>query len=240
MHSVIEREGMIERYLLGQLSPEELDRFEDHYFECPECLEQLELAETLRGGIRRTAASDSARFLRQEPRSETPNRLHSRRHLLPAAALVLAGTAAGALLQELGENLWFPEQEQGLVAPASNTPVFFLGPERDGPGAEPTTRIRPRPELGGIVLALEVEGQEAASRFQVLLTAAESPEAVLWRSENLVVDHNGTLALSLPSRFLTPGDYWLQVSPMAGAGGSEAGEPTVPPRRFVFRILPSG
>lgn len=235
-HSDVEGTGVIERYLQGRLDPAELDRFERHYFACPECLEQLELAETLQEGIRQTAVSESSRFMNVQTEQTATTHRRSYRQLLAIAALVLVSTATGAFLHNLGEGLFFPAADKGLVAPTSNTPVFFLGPERDGSGSEPSTRIRPTPELGGIVFALEVETQAAATQFQVRLSSTESPESFLWSGENFMVDHNGTLSLSLPSRFLNPGDYWLQVLPMQDKSNAETEGPV---RRFVFRILPT-
>jgi len=36
-HDVVVREKTTERYLLGELAPEERARFEEHFFDCPEC-----------------------------------------------------------------------------------------------------------------------------------------------------------------------------------------------------------
>ena len=36
-HSEAVRLNMVEKYLLGELSPEVRDQFEEHYFDCPEC-----------------------------------------------------------------------------------------------------------------------------------------------------------------------------------------------------------
>jgi hypothetical protein len=36
-HSEAVRVNMVEKYLLGELSPDVRDQFEEHYFDCPEC-----------------------------------------------------------------------------------------------------------------------------------------------------------------------------------------------------------
>ncbi|MCG8461460.1 MAG: zf-HC2 domain-containing protein [Holophagales bacterium] len=225
---------MVERYLQGRLDAGESERFEDHYFECPECLEQLELAEMLQEGIRDTAAVEAPRALGvASSRARKPPGPHSRRQLLAAAALILISVAAGAVLHRLGGDLVAPADVAGLASPAANTPVFFLGPERSEKGTEPITRIRPRTELGGIVLALEVEAPGEGSLFRARLSSRQYPENPLWLGDELLVDHNGTLSLSLPSRFLDPGDYRLVVEPMGP--DPEAIDFT---QSFSFRILP--
>jgi tetratricopeptide (TPR) repeat protein len=45
--SRIERDGIIERYLLGKLAKAEQITFEEHYFNCPECREKLQVARML-------------------------------------------------------------------------------------------------------------------------------------------------------------------------------------------------
>ncbi len=59
-HSYIDEHQVAELYLLGKLSPEEAARFEEHSMSCPECLDRLETAETLRLGLRAVAAREVA------------------------------------------------------------------------------------------------------------------------------------------------------------------------------------
>lgn len=60
-HAYVEEKGLIERYHRGLLDPEEEARFEEHYFACPECMEQLELARGFQRGLQAMAAEDAAR-----------------------------------------------------------------------------------------------------------------------------------------------------------------------------------
>jgi len=61
-HEHIENNHIADRYLQGKLTPEEADRFEEHYLSCPECLGRLEVAERLQRGLKRAAAEDAARL----------------------------------------------------------------------------------------------------------------------------------------------------------------------------------
>jgi len=61
-HEHIENDHIADRYLQGRLTPEEADRFEEHYLSCPECLGRLEVAERLQRGLKHAAAEDAARL----------------------------------------------------------------------------------------------------------------------------------------------------------------------------------
>ena len=60
-HAYVEEHGLIERYHRGLLEPEEETRFEEHYFSCPQCMEQLELARGFQRGLQAATAEDAAR-----------------------------------------------------------------------------------------------------------------------------------------------------------------------------------
>jgi hypothetical protein len=61
-HEHIESHHVADRYLQGKLTPEEADRFEEHYLSCQECLGRLDRAERLQRGLKRAAAEDAARL----------------------------------------------------------------------------------------------------------------------------------------------------------------------------------
>jgi hypothetical protein len=63
-HDYIAEHSLIERYHRGLLAPEEEARFEEHFFGCPECTAQIELARSFGRGMRvmaALAAEDAAR-----------------------------------------------------------------------------------------------------------------------------------------------------------------------------------
>jgi hypothetical protein len=62
-HTYIENSGLVERYHRGLLPPDEEAEFEEHFVECPQCTEQLELARGLQRGLKTMAAEDAARAL---------------------------------------------------------------------------------------------------------------------------------------------------------------------------------
>jgi len=60
-HDYIAENGLVERYRLGSLPPDEEVRFEEHFLGCPECTEQLELARGFQRGLKTMVAEDVAR-----------------------------------------------------------------------------------------------------------------------------------------------------------------------------------
>src|SRR5215472_2877100 len=88
MHSQVEKEEIIERYVCDQLGPVERHDFEEHFFGCDECFEKVQAAERFKAGIRDVAqrgllnAKAKAAFLGG-----------SRRLML-----ALAGTSAAAVI----------------------------------------------------------------------------------------------------------------------------------------------
>jgi anti-sigma factor RsiW len=51
-HSFIEAHNQIDRYVRGTMPVAERTAFEEHFLDCPNCLQQLEVASSLRGAIR--------------------------------------------------------------------------------------------------------------------------------------------------------------------------------------------
>ena len=109
-HPEIEEHQVIDRYVMGTLPPDEAERFEDHYLSCPQCLDQLALAESMQRGFKRAAGQDAARVAvtRQLALFAWLSRLgRSRQAAVLAMALlvvVVAVLPGGLALRRLGER----------------------------------------------------------------------------------------------------------------------------------------
>ncbi len=111
-HSEAIRIGAAGKYLLGELPPEQRDQFEEHYFSCRECAEE----------VRSSAVFvDNARaILREEPAMQTvlkpvPQRQGWLGWLKPAWALAAAVILVGVIgYQNL---VTIPQLKQGSVRP---------------------------------------------------------------------------------------------------------------------------
>ncbi len=107
-HRYVEEHQLIERYVLGGLPEDELASFEEHYLACPECLDQLQLAESMARGFKRAAGQDVARLAasRQLAVLAWLSRLgRSRQAAVLAMALLVAVLVPGGLAwRELGQR----------------------------------------------------------------------------------------------------------------------------------------
>jgi len=107
-HTDIEEQQIVDRYVMGKLPAEEAERFEEHFLSCPECLEQLELAESMQRGFKRAAGQDVAQIAaaRQLALVAWLSRLSRSRQMavLAMALLVVAVLPAGLALRELARE----------------------------------------------------------------------------------------------------------------------------------------
>jgi hypothetical protein len=60
-HRYIEEQNITDLYLLGKLPAEERVRFEEHFIDCDECLDRLEMTEKFRRGLRSVATEEATR-----------------------------------------------------------------------------------------------------------------------------------------------------------------------------------
>src|SRR5262245_9264674 len=107
-HTDVEAQDVVDRYVMGKLSAEDAERFEEHYLSCPECLDRLELAESMQRGFKRAAGQDAARLAatRQLALLAWLSRLGRSRQLavLAMAVFIIAVLPAGLALREIGRQ----------------------------------------------------------------------------------------------------------------------------------------
>src|SRR5436305_7670054 len=60
-HADMEEQQIVDRYVRGTLPAEEVARFEEHYLSCQDCLDKLDLAESMNRGFKRAAGQDAVR-----------------------------------------------------------------------------------------------------------------------------------------------------------------------------------
>jgi hypothetical protein len=122
-HTYIEEQQIVDRYVTGKLPAEEAERFEEHYLGCPECLDRLDLAESMQRGFKRAAGEDAARaaaarqlafvaWLARLPRSR-------QMAVLAMAVLVVGLLPAGLALREIGRRDRELTQERQRTATGS-------------------------------------------------------------------------------------------------------------------------
>ena len=60
-HEQIAEQNVVERYVMGRLTPEEEERFEEHLLECQDCRRQVEWEEDLQNSLHAVAVDEVAR-----------------------------------------------------------------------------------------------------------------------------------------------------------------------------------
>src|SRR5262249_49549907 len=121
-HDEAVRGGAVERYLLDELGDDERASFEEHFFGCSECAEELKLTETFLAGARRGVDAPA-----QAPAAR-PRRT---RWVWPAPAGALA--AAGVLLAVVvAHDLSARRQLSAALAPQPAS-WYFLAVSRGEP-----------------------------------------------------------------------------------------------------------
>lgn len=215
-HSFIEQADVIDRYVRGTMPGAERSEFEEHFLDCRECLEQLEIARSLREGIKVCAAEPMARAANQP-------RVSSWFSWRPAAAAALAVLLISAipsvvLYRSLNGALNRETRRADQLANAPLLPpaVYTLSPTR---GAQATHTISIPESPRWILLALEVDTSQYRDYRAVLQDGAGQP---VWTSGSLKADAPDALGVAFPSGILHPGDYVLALDGHRSDGGYES------------------
>ena len=125
-HSFIEENNQIDRYVRGTMSVAERTAFEEHFLDCRDCLEQLEIARSLRDSIRIAAADMAA--------SAEPARIASGRGMLRSFFgwrwLAAAATTCLAVVSLTGISLY--RQLQRTRSELDRTQLAYAGEKERG------------------------------------------------------------------------------------------------------------
>lgn len=225
MHSEIENQEIVERYVRNQLTPEERQAFEEHFFGCQECFEKLQDAERFRAGVRDAAGrgrlTDEARAGFAEGRSRW---LVWAFAATACAALVFAVMTAWTYLtlvpglrgerNRVAAELQAERQsqvqlEQGTVRVEQaepNIPLVMLQATRTE--EEPATVSLP-PGAKHLVLWIEI----GPSRYREFRLEVFSSETHLVTSvDHLTRSPYGALAASLPADQLPTGEFLIKLT----------------------------
>jgi hypothetical protein len=134
-HTDIEERQVVDRYLMGQLTADELERFEEHYLSCAECLDRLETTEGLARALKRVAAEDAARVAtaRQLAVVAWLARLgRSRQAAVLVSALLLVLLVPGLALYRAGDlDRRLRETRSSLAAQGSRESAELAASRRD-------------------------------------------------------------------------------------------------------------
>jgi len=212
-HSEIERDSLIDRYVRNTLRGAERESFEEHFLDCPQCLEQLEIASSLRQAIRESAVEAVA-----SPVVSRPRRWYVLGWVQAAAAACLAVTMTTSIM--FFEEMQLSKRELASAqvdlvkaqALASSPDVYVLGLSRGGSESKQIALPRaPR----WMVFSIEMDTTQFASYYAIL---SDSGGKEVWRQASIQPASPDAIGVTVPSNLLAPGSYSLMIKPSGQAG----------------------
>ena len=154
-HTDAVRTLAVERYLLDEMSEIERFAFEEHFFDCGDCADDLRTGSTMRNAVKSGLLPDARR-------QETIAPVVAKRRW--TSSVVLPWAAAAVLALAVGYQSLTPVGGRLQVQPLS--PVTL---RPDSRGAVPTVTIAN--DANAVTLALEVDAPAGAELTYVLQTA---------------------------------------------------------------------
>jgi hypothetical protein len=200
----VKAHDIVDRYLKGDLSAEDVTAFEEHCLWCRESLDELELAERMRQGFKDVGRSANERAWS----SRLKFMLSSPQYGAAASALLLASLlTTGVLYRQLDDE---------STTTFASAEVYTLEVHR-GAGDDISQRITvPAPDAH--VVLVVYPDDIAAERYRVTLYRS-GDVAPRWQ-EQVDKPTAEALAITLPGSLLGPGEYQLRVDDAAAAPGA--------------------
>lgn len=238
-HEFVQGNQIPDRYRMGKLSAEERLEFEEHFIDCPICLDHLESLEGLRVGLIELSGDRMAAF--DPGRSALARLLRGRRTpaLLAAACLVLAVLPAAFFFGELrrtrGElesvRRSFDEAQRdktlltqvlegeraagaSAAAPLAAS-VFTLNVTRGAATEGPDNRIVLRDAGEWVILLLDRPDRSKVESYRARISTAD--RSPIGDALTASAASGDMLAVGLPPGLLSAGDYVLTLEGL-GAG----------------------
>jgi len=259
-HDYVVEQDIASRYLSGRLAPDERAAFEEHFIDCPGCLDALESSDELQRGLRAVAAqqapSGDIQPVRRSRRSRDAiisaagiaaaiaiavgagDLVRTRRELARvsgiAAALTGQSDRAQSIIGSLSNRVQQLENapRAGIASAAgqASAPVFALTTVRGGGTSTPPNRVMLSGASDWIVLSLELDDPDVSGRYRATLKDALQREQ--WRDDRLIASTPDALAIALRAPLLEEGDYTLALDrqPRDLAAWTPAG-------RYAFRVV---
>lgn len=214
---------LVDRYLRGDLTDAEAERFEEYFLSNPDVLDELELVEKLRQGMQDIEAIESVHEAEPQPAPRW-SFFRSRQYAAAATVLLLVSMTVSSLLFQRVEQL----EVFDAVAPEGDVQLIPLMTVRGAGADENLIQAAANDQL---VLLLDAGPTEHAS-YRVTLRRVGADEEVdpVWERSGLSRGYEDMLVIALPAMRLTAGNYRLRVE------GQQAESPTNRDFEFVSDV----
>jgi hypothetical protein len=199
----------IERYLLGELPEADRDQFEEHYFNCPECAEQVRSVAQLHANIIPVLAED-AKLQIVSVAKKKPSWI-DRLRLWQSSPMGAAACLATFLIMTsvIGYQAVEMRRQNAPQAVAS----VILHPQARGAAA--VIGI----QTSHSFLLLEADVPIASDQLKWEIRRVNSPD-VLMKGIAPAPEPGGSLKLLLPASQISPGDYIVVIRSGQAAGAA--------------------
>jgi hypothetical protein len=190
----------------------ERQSFEEHFLDCPQCLEQLEIASSLRQAIRDSAVEAVA-----SPPVALPRRWYLLGWVQAAAACLVVAMATSVMffeqMQHARRELASAQVELASARGLASSPeVWVLGLSR---GSTQAKEIALPHGPRWMVFSIEMDTTQFPS-YRAILTDSSGKET--WQKPGIQPDSPDAIGVTVPSSLLGPGFYSLTIEPSGQAG----------------------
>jgi hypothetical protein len=223
-HLEAKRLHAAEKYVLGELSADQRDAYEEHYFDCAECAEDVNATVTF--------VSAGREVFREEPVPALPKELAPRSRWTSWFRPMIVIPAMGVLLLAVGYYSRMSKPQIGVITAPGQTilssPSFGLrgGDRLENEKTIVQLQVNDSVQLHFDLVPSQVQNfssytgelQDSASR--VLLQFSIPPDRV-----------NKEVNLIIPSGLLHPGDYTLTIF-----GRDASSSAKIPVAKFSFAV----
>ena len=214
---------MVDAYVRRQLARELCAAFEEHYFQCARCLDDIQMTEKLVQGVEHAVRSG----LLDSVAEAKPARGWWMPAFAFASALAVVLAIALALVvfvQQPAREARLQQETRNAVAHArasearaaelaaqtdraeANVPVVILTASRS---TEPPNQVEFGPQARRALLWIDVSSQPAGTRFGITLASADG--RIHTSVHDLQRNSSGALAASLPVAVLAAGRYSVRL-----------------------------
>jgi hypothetical protein len=229
-HSEVVRLKAVEKYILGELSVEDRERFEEHYFDCPECASDIKALARIRSASRMILEEDAAAEVSSRQQRKTVSWFAWLRPVVTVPAM--ATLAAIVIFQSAVTIPKLREQATaGQTAQIYESSHRLQGATRGGDISQVT--VLPNESFG---LDFDFTPNASFERYEGSLIDPAGKPVLIFPIRGEAT--NKELHLVVPAALVRPGRYELVFSGENGTTSSVAGAKEVQRLSFVVEVRP--
>jgi hypothetical protein len=203
------QEMAVERYLLGELSGEALERFEEHLFDCPLCVTDLRSGSTFINAARGELRMETEDAHAKESPSSWAAWLFRPSFLAPALAACLLVVAVESFIL-------VPGMRREIAAVETPSVLNNLVLANAGARGDSVSEIV-APQHGAFLLSVDIPGRSGFSGY--LLSLYSPLGAMVWQTKILPQQAIDAVLIHVPTDITRAGLNTLLVQGLPGSNG---------------------